>query len=46
VLEVAALLGSRRIIDEQTLGYVMPAERSYDIDSETDFLICEFITSR
>jgi len=46
VLEVAALLGSRRIIDEQTLGYVMPAERSYDIDSETDFLICEFLTTR
>ena len=46
VLEVAALLAKRKIIDEQTIGYVMPAERSYDIDSETDFLICEFLKTR
>jgi CMP-N,N'-diacetyllegionaminic acid synthase len=46
VLEVARLLASRKILDEQTLGYVMPAERSYDIDTETDFLICEFLKTR
>jgi CMP-N,N'-diacetyllegionaminic acid synthase len=46
VLEVAILLANRKILDEQTLGYVMPAERSYDIDSETDFLICEFLKTR
>ena len=46
VLEVAALLESRKILDEQTLGYVMPEERSYDIDTETDFLICEFLKTR
>ncbi len=46
VLEVAGLLASRKILDEQTLGYVMPAERSYDIDTETDFLICEFLKTR
>jgi len=46
VLEVATLLASRKILDEQTLGYVMPAERSYDIDTETDFLICEFLKTR
>lgn len=46
VLEVAALLGNRKIIDAQTLGYVMPAERSYDIDSETDFLVCDFLKTR
>ena len=46
VLEVARLLASRKILDEQTLGYVMPAERSYDIDNETDFLICEFLKTR
>ena len=46
VLEVATLLASRKILDEQTLGYVMPAERSYDIDTETDFLICEFLKNK
>jgi CMP-N,N'-diacetyllegionaminic acid synthase len=46
VLEVAALLATRKVLDEQTLGYVMPAERSYDIDRETDFLICEFLKTR
>jgi N-acylneuraminate cytidylyltransferase len=46
VLEVPTLLANRKILDEQTVGYVMPAERSYDIDSETDFLICEFLKTR
>jgi N-acylneuraminate cytidylyltransferase len=46
VLEVATLLANRKILDEQTLGYVMPAERSYDIDTEMDFLICDFIKKR
>jgi CMP-N,N'-diacetyllegionaminic acid synthase len=46
VLEVPTLLANRKILDGQTLGYVMPAERSYDIDSETDFLICEFLKTR
>tara|TARA_B110001450_G_scaffold21907_1_gene19647 strand:+ start:9860 stop:10555 length:696 start_codon:yes stop_codon:yes gene_type:complete len=46
VLEVARLLAKRKILDEQTLGYVMPVERSYDIDTETDFLICEFLKTR
>tara|TARA_B110000483_G_scaffold35497_1_gene43350 strand:+ start:3113 stop:3808 length:696 start_codon:yes stop_codon:yes gene_type:complete len=46
VLEVPTLLANRKILDGQTLGYVMPAERSYDIDSETDFLICDFFKKR
>jgi N-acylneuraminate cytidylyltransferase len=46
VCEVKELLASREIIDAQTLAYVMPAERSYDIDSETDFVICEFLKTR
>jgi len=46
VLKVSQLLARRKIIDAQTLGYVMPNERSYDIDSETDFLVCEFFKKR
>jgi len=46
VLEIGNLLAKKKIIDGKTLGYVMPAERSYDIDSETDFLICEFLKTR
>ena len=46
VLEVASLLESRAILREDTLGYVMPTERSYDIDTEIDFLICEFLKTR
>lgn len=46
VLEVASLLESRAILREDTLGYVMPTERSYDIDTEMDFLICDFIKKR
>ncbi len=46
VLGVPRLLAKRKILDEQTLGYVMPAERSYDIDTETDFLICDFLKTR
>jgi N-acylneuraminate cytidylyltransferase len=46
VLRIASLLESRKIMSEETIGYVMPEERSYDIDSETDFLICEFLKNR
>jgi N-acylneuraminate cytidylyltransferase len=46
VLRVDSLLNSRRLLCDNTLGYVMPAERSYDIDSEMDFLICDFLKTR
>ena len=46
VLKVSQLIARRQIIDAQTLGYVMPSERSYDIDSETDFLVCEFLKKK
>ena len=43
VLRIASLLKNRKIMSAETIGHVMPEERSYDIDSETDFLICEFL---
>jgi CMP-N-acetylneuraminic acid synthetase len=43
VLSIAPFLKNRKILNENMVGYVMPAERSFDIDSEMDFLICEFI---
>lgn len=46
VLEVASLLACKKILQKQALGYLMPAERSYDIDTEIDFLICDFLKGR
>ncbi|MDD3023740.1 MAG: acylneuraminate cytidylyltransferase family protein [Syntrophomonadaceae bacterium] len=36
------LLKEKSFISEETVAYIMPAERSWDIDDEMDFLICEF----
>ncbi|MCY9546108.1 cytidylyltransferase domain-containing protein [Lysinibacillus xylanilyticus] len=33
---------TRNFITEETIAYVMPVERSYDIDTEEDFKICEY----
>jgi N-acylneuraminate cytidylyltransferase len=46
VIEIASLLERRSVISEDTLGYVMPTERSYDIDTELDFSICDFLKSK
>ncbi|MFJ7917863.1 MULTISPECIES: cytidylyltransferase domain-containing protein [unclassified Lysinibacillus] len=34
---------TRNFITEETIAYVMPVERSYDIDTEEDFKICEYL---
>lgn len=39
------LLARETFLTEKTLAYVMPPERSWDIDDETDFRICELILS-
>jgi N-acylneuraminate cytidylyltransferase len=39
------LLKDKSFIREDTLAYIMPADRSWDIDNEIDFLICALIKS-
>jgi N-acylneuraminate cytidylyltransferase len=43
VAQTAYLLKAKKFITEETLAYIMPAERSWDIDTETDFRFCELI---
>ncbi len=37
------LLKQKNFISEETLAFIMPAERSLDIDTEMDFSFCELI---
>lgn len=37
------LQNNQRLIGEDTIGYVMPKERSWDIDTLEDFTICEYL---
>jgi N-acylneuraminate cytidylyltransferase len=46
VLKASTLLKNRKIINDDTRGYTMPSERSFDIDTELDFVICEFLKKR
>lgn len=39
----SALLASRTFLEPDTLGFVMPPERSFDIDTETDLVLLEAI---
>lgn len=41
-----ALIEEKSFIQGETIGYVMPEERSLDIDSELDFLICEVVIGK
>lgn len=43
VAEVKALLQSRALVTEGTAGYVMPPERSADVDTELDLRWCELL---
>lgn len=45
VAKVDHLLARKDFISEETLAYIMPAERSQDIDSEIDFILCEILLS-
>lgn len=40
------LLKEKSFITEETLAYIMPAERSPDIDNEIDFLYCDLLKSQ
>jgi CMP-N,N'-diacetyllegionaminic acid synthase len=44
--EVQWLLEGKTFFDAKTLGFVMPPERSIDIDTEFDWLIAEFLLGR
>ncbi|MFD0590674.1 cytidylyltransferase domain-containing protein [Paenibacillus sp. GCM10027627] len=43
VAEVNGLLQSATFLTEETAGYIMPKERSLDIDTMLDFQICEYL---
>lgn len=40
------LIKKKNFINEETLAFVMPKERSGDIDTEIDFLLCEVIKTK
>lgn len=44
--EVNWLQTHRSFIGDGTIGFVMPKERSWDIDTEDDFEICEYLLRR
>lgn len=41
--EIDWFLKNRSFTSDETMGYVMPADRSLDIDTELDFKIAEFV---
>lgn len=41
--KVDKLLLEKSFLTTNTLGYVMPSEKSFDIDTFTDFKICEYL---
>jgi N-acylneuraminate cytidylyltransferase len=43
---VASLLDSKNFFTSETVGYIMPPERSPDIDTINDFLLCEALVQQ
>lgn len=43
VAKTDALLIEKSFLNERTIGYTMPQEKSFDIDTITDFKICEYL---
>lgn len=41
VADCFSLMRQRLLVDEDTSGYLMPRERSLDIDTEIDIVVCE-----
>jgi len=46
VAQTDYLLREKSFISEETRAYIMPAERSLDIDNEMDFIYCELMKTR
>lgn len=45
-IKVDYLVNYKSFYTHGTLGFVMPRERSYDIDDEMDFIVCETLLER
>jgi len=43
VTQIDYLLKTKNFISDETLAHIMPAERSWDIDTEMDFLYCALL---
>lgn len=46
VAQSTYLMKAKSFMTEETVAYIMPAERSWDIDDEMDFVICELFKER
>ncbi len=46
VARIDWLLKIKKFITDETIAYVMPKERSIDIDTELDFTFCEFLLAK
>jgi CMP-N-acetylneuraminic acid synthetase len=46
VLKTKYLKSASHLLDGRTFGYQIPAERAFDIDSELDFALIEFLLKR
>lgn len=46
VAQTEWLLAKKSFLTEQTTAYIMPKSRSYDIDTEEDFLLCEWMMTK
>jgi CMP-N-acetylneuraminic acid synthetase len=44
--ELPWFLNGKKFLDAETLGFIMPPERSIDIDTEFDWLVAEFLLGR
>jgi CMP-N,N'-diacetyllegionaminic acid synthase len=44
--DIPWLLSGGQLIDESTIPFIMPPERSIDIDTEFDWMVAEFLMSR
>jgi N-acylneuraminate cytidylyltransferase len=46
IAQVEWLLNNRSFITDETHAYIMPKERSVDIDDEMDFKLAEFLLQK
>lgn len=46
VAQTKWLLETKSFLTEQTTAFIMPKSRSYDIDTEEDFLLCEWMMDK
>lgn len=46
VAKTMAFKKEKSFLSEKTVAYIMPAERSFDVDTELDLKLCEYIIGR